>query len=103
MTRFGERLNTVIKSALDLRKAIGEEVTSGDFEIVYVSQGKKFNTSMMEDLFGGEAKEGDIALGVVDLGLRLVEKGEDGRQKSVIVVRPKVFLRSAVETLMTSG
>ena len=105
-TQFGDRVAIIVKGAQKLRKAIGEEVTSCDFEVLHVLQDTAFKPSTMDDAFAGDyekGREGDEpVLCTTDLGLaRVVRKpGKTGNWDEAILLRPKIVLQSGIDEMM---
>ncbi|KAF8225286.1 hypothetical protein L208DRAFT_1307020 [Tricholoma matsutake] len=105
-TRFGDKVAIIVKGAQKLRKAIGEEVTSCDFEVLYVLQDTEFKPSTMDDAFAGDYEKGreepEPVLCTTDLGIaRVVRKpGKVGDWDETILLRPKIVLQSGIEEMM---
>jgi hypothetical protein len=107
-TRFGDKVAIVVKGAQRLRKAIGEEITSCDFEVLHVLHDMEFNSTTMDDAFASDHEqkraEPEAVLCMTDLGLaRVVRKpGKVGDWDEAIVVKPKIILQSGVEEMAIS-
>jgi hypothetical protein len=99
--KFGENLRRIADMALYLNKAIGEGITSGDLQILYLPCGTPYNPEQMEDGHGGGIEEsratGTRILCTTDLGLRRVEKVSAGGRhdwEEIMLLKPKVALES---------
>lgn len=105
-TRFGERVAVIVKGAQRLRKAIGEEVTSCDFEILYAAIDAPFDPSRMDDAFAGDYTKGrddpELILCTTDLGLARFARiaGKAGEWDEAVLLRPKIVLRSGIDEMM---
>jgi len=105
-SRFGDRVAIIVKGAQKLRKAIGEEVTSCDFEVLHVLQDAEFRPSTMDDAFAGDYEKGrdepEPVLCTTDLGLARVAKkpGKAGEWDEAILLRPKIVLQSGIDGMM---
>ncbi|RDB20679.1 hypothetical protein Hypma_012266 [Hypsizygus marmoreus] len=108
-SRFADRVGVVVKSAQRLRKAIGEEVTSCDFEVIYIAHDSPFDPPRMDDSLAGafEERRGEAepVLCTTDLGLgRLVRAaGRVGEWEQNVLLRPKIALESGIDELMSIG
>jgi hypothetical protein len=97
VTKFQDRLMVVAKQAIRLRKTIGEDIISSDYEVLYVNQGDEFNSAIMDDAYAEEPSNSQlgrrISVGVLcsELGLRRItkENRENGRTES-LVLKPKI-------------
>lgn len=103
--KFGERVAVIVKGAQRIRKAIGEEVTSCDFEILYTAIDAEFDASRMDDVFAGGTKERvdpELVLCTTDLGLVRCARiaGKAGEWDEAVLLKPKVVFRSGIEELM---
>ncbi|KAG6810507.1 hypothetical protein H0H92_011558 [Tricholoma furcatifolium] len=106
-TRFTERISIIVDSAQKLRKAIGEEITSFDFEIAFVNHDTVFSPDDMDDAFASEFEKGrqniEPVLCTTELGLEKFERRtEKGGWESTILVRPKIVLKSQIEAMTIS-
>ncbi|KAF5374677.1 hypothetical protein D9615_008989 [Tricholomella constricta] len=105
-SRFAERVGVIVKGAQTLRKAIGEEITSSDFEIVYVAHDSPFNPSAMDDAFASDFEKGrdkpEPVLCTTELGLTRVVKvpGRVGEWDETVLLRPKIALKSGIDEMM---
>jgi len=90
-----------------VNKIIGEDVTSGDLEILAVPPGTAFDPSSMEDVYNEGAltrSGGTRVLCTTDLGLRKkVRVGTTGEREKqwavIILLKPKVALESVVDIM----
>lgn len=95
-----------MKGAQKLRKAIGEAVTSCDFEVLHVLPDTAFKPVEMDDAFASDYDKGreepEPVLCTTDLGLaRVVRKpGKVGEWDEAILVRPKIVLQSGINEMM---
>ena len=100
--RFNDGITTVANLALRLNRTIGEEVTSCDLGVVYVPEGVAFVPEDMEDI-GGEngahPSKADKVLCTTDLGLQQGAKGADGNRISVLLLKPKVVMKSLTQNM----
>lgn len=97
-SKFGERVDGIIKAALDLNQIIGEEITSSDMEVVTFQGGHLFDPALMDDA-GGEvsSRERDVVLCTTELGLkRQAKEAKGGQMDTTLLLKPKVALESAV-------
>lgn len=105
-TRFSERVAVIVKGAQMLRKAIGEDVTSCDFEMIFVPHDKPFDPSKMDDTFAGTSERGkdtsELVLCTTELGLvRIVKKpGKIGEWDQAVLLRPKIALLSGINEML---
>lgn len=105
-SKFAERIGIIVKSAQGLRKAIGEDVTSCDFEVVFVPQDRLFDPSKMDDTFASGFEKGrgnpEPVLCTTDLGLARSAKvpGKVGEWEQTILLRPKIALQSGIDEMM---
>jgi hypothetical protein len=104
VTKFRDRLVVVAKQAIRLRKTIGEDIISSDYDVLYVKQGDEFDPAIMDDAYAEEPSNSQldrrISVGVLcsELGLRRItkENRENGRTES-LVMKPKVVLHSELK------
>ncbi|KAG5644299.1 hypothetical protein DXG03_008717 [Asterophora parasitica] len=105
-SRFAERVNVIVKGAQRLRKAIGEEVTSSDFEVLWIPHDNLFNPSAMDDAFTSDLEKGrnvqEPILCTTELGLARVVKvpGKGGEWDTTVLLRPKIALKSGIDEMM---
>ena len=108
--QFERRLPPLFKAVQDLRKALGEDVTSMDMELAIVDPGEAFNPTYMEDWYGdarvssgsGE-KTSEKVSATTGLGLRKtsMKRTSKGRvPHSEMVLLPKVVLEGTVKEAM---
>ena len=106
VSSYAERINVIVKDAQALRKAIGEDITSCDFEIIFVPQDKLFDPSKMDDSFASGFEKGredrEPVLCTTDLGLARSAKvpGKTGEWERAVLLRPKIALQSGVAEMM---
>ncbi|KAI0738325.1 hypothetical protein C8Q80DRAFT_1113917 [Daedaleopsis nitida] len=108
-----QHLETIVRTALDLQRVIGEEVVSCDYEVLVVRIDEVYDAEQMEDIYNGEiASPGPVGivprvLSTADLGLRRsrrvdVDEGGDAGEDGVVttmLLRPKVVLDTIVYEL----
>lgn len=107
VSRFQERMGTIVGHALVLNEAIGEKVVSGDLEPIHERPEVVFDPTTMDDAFPVDPSEPSVAdvkgggrtLCSTDLGLQRVEKvsaSEAGENEwhDIILLKPKVALES---------
>jgi hypothetical protein len=92
----------LLKYAQTLRKAMGENITSCDYETIHVVQDRVWDSGKMEDMFGADVKEGELVVCTTDLGLlRVVKSSENvGEMEEAVLLPPKVVVQSGIEELM---
>ena len=108
---YRPHLETIVRTALDLQRMTGEEVTACDYEVLVVRIDEVYDAVQMEDIYNGEiAATGPPGmvprvLSTADLGLRRTEKkdsaegaDEDG-VVTTMLLRPKVVLDTVVYEL----
>ncbi|KAI8977708.1 hypothetical protein BD414DRAFT_516978 [Trametes punicea] len=105
---YAPHLETIVRTALDLQRIIGEEVISCDYEILTAHFDEVFDPEQMDDIYGGEVvmsgPPGIVprVLSTADLGLRRVEKAigsADGEMAVTMLLKPKVVLDTIVYEL----
>ena len=99
-------LQSITSSAVELRSAIAERISSCDMEVVYLPSGALFDPKSMDDSFGdgfrsfeGDDK-GDTVLCTTHLGMKVSRgvAGGDGTEVVVeVLLKPKVALQSVAE------
>lgn len=105
-SQFAHRISTIVKGAQMLRKAIGEDITSCDFELIYIAQDWPFDPTKMDDALAvGSDKRKDkleLVLCTTDLGLGRVVKipGKVGEWGETVVLKPKIALKSGIDEMM---
>jgi hypothetical protein len=101
LASFQERLPVVIDLALQLRTAIGEQVTSMDIIPCIVKPGFAFDPDTMDNTYtegrvpGETRNAGELVAGSTELGLISQVKIADKVQEA-IMLKPKVILYSAL-------
>lgn len=98
---YARNLETIVRTALDLQRLIGEEVVACNYEVLVVHFDTVFDAAQMDDIYGGEvAMAGPPGmvprvLSTADLGLRRVQKAAGvvkGEGEATILLKPKVVL-----------
>jgi hypothetical protein len=109
MTKFSGRLEEVAKLAVQLNKAVANDSTLSDLEVVCLDQGIKFDSAKMDRAYGeslpakdADEESGEDILCTSELGLRRVAKlGEISESEEgwddIILLKPKVVLLSDLE------
>ena len=109
-TQYVQHLETIVRTALDLQRIIGEEVIECDYEVLTARFDEVFDAEQMEDIYNGEiaatGPPGTIprVLSTADLGLRRSERvsdprdGDDGLTMTILL-KPKVVLDTVVYEL----
>ncbi|KZT05486.1 uncharacterized protein LAESUDRAFT_681501 [Laetiporus sulphureus 93-53] len=101
-----ENLRLIVRTALDLRSMIGEQIVSSNYTMIVGSGGELFAPERMEDVWATGAsnvKEGTRVLCPSDLGLQRTEKvdsGGDDTSVTALLIKPKVVLETLVEELL---
>ncbi|KZP28404.1 hypothetical protein FIBSPDRAFT_817266 [Athelia psychrophila] len=107
-SRYGDRIYAIIDTALNINRILGEEITSGDFEIVTWQGGVTFDPRWMEDaasdvpLHDGR----NIVLCTTEMGLRRVSwevKGGQRAKEITLLLKPKVALESVLAQISSAG
>jgi hypothetical protein len=99
---FSTFSDVIINVSLRLNRAIGEEVTSSDFEPVCIELGVLFDPLKMDDVGGDHTsqKTADRVLCTTEIGLQRVErqtKENRSWMETTLLLKPKVALESIVE------
>ncbi|KZP28393.1 hypothetical protein FIBSPDRAFT_729236 [Athelia psychrophila] len=107
-SRFGERIYAIIDTALNIKRILGEEITSGDFEIVTCQAGVTFDPTSMEDAASDDASydKTSIVLCTTEMGLRRESwevKGGQRAQEITLLLKPKVALDSVLAQISSAG
>ncbi|KAG6816744.1 hypothetical protein H0H87_003333 [Tephrocybe sp. NHM501043] len=107
-TRFVEHVSIIVQGAQRLRKAIGEEITFCDFEIIFVNHDTPFSPALMDDAFAAAFEKGredqELVLCTTELGLEKFEKRADkGGWDDTVIMRPKIALKSGIDEMMASS
>ena len=109
-TQYVQHLETIVRTAPDLQRIIGEEVIECDYEVLTARFDEVFDAEQMEDIYNGEiaatGPPGTIprVLSTADLGLRRSERvsdprdGDDGLTMTILL-KPKVVLDTVVYEL----
>ncbi|KAF9218709.1 hypothetical protein BS17DRAFT_719808 [Gyrodon lividus] len=109
-SKFREKISFLVSLAIRVNKIIGEDVTSGDLEVLVVPPGTAFDGTMMEDSYedgsSQRARGGRVpkVLCATDLGLRKKTRvgmvGEKEKQWEItVLLKPKVALESVVDIM----
>ena len=107
-SKFAEKLSFLVSLAMRVNKIVGEDVTSGDFEVLAVPPATAFDVTTMEDSYddGRSAKARGSNMSKVlcatDLGLRKKTRvGMTGEKQweTMVLLKPKVALESVVEIM----
>ena len=108
--QFERRLSPIFKAVQDLRKALGEDVTSMDMEVAIIDPGDAFDPTYMEDGYGdarassGSGKKtpekvsGTTGLGLQKISMKRTSKGPVAHSEMVLF--PKVVLEGTVKEAM---
>ncbi|KAJ6592472.1 hypothetical protein B0H19DRAFT_1245345 [Mycena capillaripes] len=98
---FIGQIGAIVKYALQLRKAIGEDILSEDIEVLYVEPNNIFEGQTMEDVYAVGRRMEDrsrptgfdiqVVACTSDIGLR--RRGRSGKD-GMVMLRPKVVLQS---------
>jgi hypothetical protein len=97
--KFMDRIIVLCKLALDINKAIGEEITSSHLTVVYVGPSGIFDPNTMLGEGGGAALETEQYICATDLGLVCTAKQGDVNGytlKETILLKPRVMLESSL-------
>ncbi|KAL4068798.1 hypothetical protein V8B97DRAFT_817463 [Scleroderma yunnanense] len=105
--KFGDKVSFLVAQAIRVNKIIGEDVTSGDLEILTIPPATVFDNLSMEDVYNEGVlthSGGARVLCTTDLGLlkrvRVGTTGEKERQWAVTtLLKPKVALESVVDIM----
>jgi hypothetical protein len=114
IAKFQERLSIIVNLTLELRKGIGEDITSAYIAPQLFSYGEKFDAHVMDDTYAdnrrsgeqvhGEAGEGgsssvssgeEVVAGTTEIGLARAVKGQ--WYQFEVMLKPKVVLCSALQ------
>ncbi|KAG6885092.1 hypothetical protein C0993_005975 [Termitomyces sp. T159_Od127] len=105
-TRYTERVAVIARGAQKLRKAIGEEVTSCDFEVIFVHQDTAFSPAQMDDEGFREGRDQtEPVLCTTELGLRKFERrpGREAIWEDTILLKAKIASRSGIVEMVGSA
>ncbi|KZP20067.1 hypothetical protein FIBSPDRAFT_1045132 [Athelia psychrophila] len=106
--RFRDNIYAIIDAALNINRILGEEITSGDFEIVTCQAGATFDPGSMEDTASDDPSYGkkSIVLCTTEMGLikewREVKGGQRAKETTVLL-KPKVALESVLAQISSAG
>ncbi|KAI5995306.1 hypothetical protein F5J12DRAFT_726162 [Pisolithus orientalis] len=104
-SKFREKVLFLVTLAVRVNKIVGEDVTSGDLEVLTVPPASLFDPANMEDVYNEAASgTGARVLCTTDLGLRkrvrISMTGEKEKQWAVTtLLKPKVALETVVEIM----
>jgi hypothetical protein len=109
-SKFTDKISLLVSLAIRVNKIIGEDVTSGDFEVLAVPPATAFDGATMEDSYDDasspSARGGTMpkVLCATDLGLRKKTRvgmvGEKEKQWEIkMLLKPKVALESVVDIM----
>ena len=97
--QFERRLPPIFEAVQDLRKALGEDVTSMDMEVAVINSGESFNTTYMEDEYEdarassvsgkkfSEKVSGTTGLGLHKISMKHKSKGLVPHSEMVLFIR----------------
>jgi len=107
-TVFSTKIAVMVDLAVRLNRAIGEDITSGNMEVVAVGSAMPYDPTKMDNAYedGQPTSKQDSAsirvLCPTDLGLQRLSKvsmtGED-QWDTKILLKPKVAIESVVDSL----
>jgi hypothetical protein len=109
VTKFGDKLGVIAKLAIQLNKAVGEDITSGDLEAVSIDPDTVFDPEIMDDVYADERprkrknRVNGRAIATIDMGLQRIARrlGREGNEcETTMVLKPKVVLSSALEDVV---
>jgi hypothetical protein len=109
LAAFGNRLLVIGKLAIQLNKAVGEDITSGDLEAIFVPPDTVFDPATMDGAYAderhrrGKTSVEERVVVTTDMGLhRMARRYREGKYEceTIIVLKPKVVLYSALEDVM---
>lgn len=105
----GERLRLLADLAMDLNEGVGFGVSSEDLEVYVLPSGQQFDEQSMSDYWStpgsrrgkGSEQGQDYVAGTCSLGLRRKPSKDvgGGGDAGLILLKPKVVLRSTLEEL----
>ena len=98
---FEKQFPHIFNAVHDLRKALGEVITSIDIEVATIDPGTTFDSAFMDNGWGSQGSTLEIVSGTTGLGLKKVMKPSTGGDSLVpnvdIISRPVVILESTVK------
>ncbi|KAJ2912171.1 hypothetical protein MD484_g8240, partial [Candolleomyces efflorescens] len=117
LVQIKNRLSSIFRPLLDLRKATGQEITSCDVHIALVRPGETLNPAYMEDAYPGERGPkpkrknsgganlvaGTTGLGLQRLAVRRLKAGREQRQSETLLALPKVVLEKTISEALESA
>ncbi|KAF9236020.1 hypothetical protein BU15DRAFT_50682 [Melanogaster broomeanus] len=109
-SKFRDKISFLVSLAIRVNKIVGEDVTSGNLEVVAVRPETTFDATSMEDSYDDgsspQARGGSMptVLCATDLGLRKMTRvgmtGEKEKQWDIkVLLKPKVALKSVVDIM----
>jgi hypothetical protein len=106
---FEEQFPPIFKAVRDLRKALGEDITSIDIEVATIDPGTTFDSAFMDNGWPALKKENtsEIVSGTTGLGLKKVimkpsTEGDSLAPNADVICRPKVILERTVKEALVS-
>ncbi|EIW80585.1 hypothetical protein CONPUDRAFT_57878, partial [Coniophora puteana RWD-64-598 SS2] len=105
--KYASQIGIMEKMATDVRKNIGEDVTSTDFEVFFTHTGSDFDPESMADAYNDESptqseQNRGRVLCPTDLGLLQrtnTARGKDAKWSVKLLLKPKVALESVIDAL----
>ena len=101
---FEEQFPPIFNAIRDLRKALGEDITSIDIEVATIDPGTTFDSAFMDNGWPALTKEStlEIVSGTTGLGLKKVimkpsMEGASLAPNANVIYRPKVILERTVQ------
>lgn len=88
---FTDTVSTIVRLALDINKAIGQDITSVNLHTVLFEPQTTYNPADMEDIFADNISQPTYVVTTTHLGLRL----DHDSGTSQVLLKPKVALESA--------
>lgn len=99
--QFEKRIPPLLKAVKNLRKALSEDITSMDVEVIVPQAGSNFDPNWMEDGFGDKKSRllgtQEKVVGTTGLGLG---KRKDGMNEVEMMLFPQVALEGVMEEAM---
>ncbi|KAF8142991.1 hypothetical protein K438DRAFT_1946030 [Mycena galopus ATCC 62051] len=96
---FGDRIEAVVRLVLDLNRDMGTRILSDELEVILISEGTRFDSRTMENMWpqddAGKLRASEVVVCTTGLGLR-----KSTPNGAVVFMKPKVLLRSTVGQLM---
>ncbi|EGO26438.1 hypothetical protein SERLADRAFT_463507 [Serpula lacrymans var. lacrymans S7.9] len=104
-TAFNTKIAVMVDLAIRLNRAIGEDITSGNMEVVAVSSAMPYDPAKMDNAYEDGQPQDSASIRVLcptDLGLQRLSKvsmtGED-EWDTKMLLKPKVAIESVVDSL----